>query len=128
MEKEKKIVLTVRIVTVLLIVASVIYCLIPYPKEIDISSKSAAVMLAIIIALMGFGCFNCKIREYDGKSIIVYSGILNHYIKVDGVKYDEEKTIMSLHTLYLSCDVGDLIEVKISTLNLISIKINGQLY
>lgn len=88
-------------------------------------------ILAIFFVLMGL---NCKIYYYNDKEIIVYAGYINNYIKVDGVKCDEEKRlfiphpfIMLANAVYLSCDTGELIEAKISGLKRISVKIDGLL-
>ena len=88
-------------------------------------------VLAIFFVLIGL---NCKIYYYNDKEIIVYAGYINNYIKVDGVKCDEEKRlfiphpfIMLANSVYLSCDTGELIEAKISGLKRISVKIDGLL-
>lgn len=73
---------------------------------------------------------SCKIYLYDDQKIVVYAGHYHNYIKVDGVKVDEFNTFSSRVIIYLSCtlDDGTYVDVKITTSNRITLKIDNRLY
>ena len=59
--------------------------------------------------------FNCKRYLVNGHEIIVYTGRLQHYIKVDGKKYDQKNALISLSPITLNAvlDTQERIEVYI---------------
>ena len=59
--------------------------------------------------------FNCKSYEINGHCIVVYSGRLHNYIKVNGRKIDEKNVLLPFHQLWLNAtlDTGEYIEVHI---------------
>ncbi|MBQ9756608.1 MAG: hypothetical protein IJV99_03310 [Clostridia bacterium] len=68
----------------------------------------------------------CKVYIYNGKRILVYAGCINFYIKVKGVKCDETKALFRWSPLYLTCNTGENIEVRISPFfNSTTVKIDG---
>ena len=71
-----------------------------------------------------------KKYEYNGQTIEIYAGYYNHYIKVNGEKYDEHKTLVTFSPIVLSCTLesGDKIQATISLTNRVSLKINDKLY
>lgn len=68
--------------------------------------------------------------EYNNLEIEVYAGYYNHYIKINGEKFDEHKTLSSFTPIVLSCtlDSGEKVQVTISLTNRITLKINDKLY
>ena len=70
-----------------------------------------------------------KKYEYNEKVIEVYAGYYNHYIKVNGEKYDEHKTLATFSPIVLSCtlDSGEKMQATISLTNQISLKLNDKL-
>ena len=73
---------------------------------------------------------NYKVYRYYDLKISVYAGYYHNYITVNGQKMDEHNTFQSFAPIYLSCTLedGTLLNVTISTLNRIVLKINNQLY
>lgn len=67
--------------------------------------------------------------EYGEQILEVYAGYYNRYIKVNGEKYDEHKTLSTFSPIILSCtlDSGEKIQATISLTNRISLKINDKL-
>ena len=59
--------------------------------------------------------FNCKRYLVNGHVIIVYTGRLRHYIKVDGKKYDQKNALISFSPITLNAvlDTQERIEVYI---------------
>ncbi len=59
--------------------------------------------------------FNCKRYRVNGHVIIVYTGRLRHYIKVDGKKYDQKNALISFSPITLNAvlDTQERIEVYI---------------
>lgn len=84
----------------------------------------------ILLLLIGTLMLSYKVYDYDGNKIEVYSGWYYHYIKINGEKYDEHNTSLSLSSIYLSCMLDDntAIEATISLSNRIALKVNGKLY
>ncbi len=86
--------------------------------------------LAIYFLDTLFG-LSCKVYEYNGNEIVVYSGWYHHYLKVNGEKADESNTLSSFVPIYLTTTLedGTLIEANFSSFNhSISLKINTKLY
>lgn len=85
-----------------------------------------AIALAIFISSLSL---SCKEYRYNGNDILVYAGWYNHYIKVNGEKFDEHNTLTSFTALTMSCTLNDgaVVQVTISIMNSISLKINGRL-
>ena len=124
MIREKKIVLITRIVIFAIIAFGATFNLVANGTSYWWSSLLAAALFALLF----FACQKVKTYDYDGKKIVVYSGFFNHYLKVDGEKYDERKCFSSFVPIYLSCEVDDLfIETTISTWNFITTKVNGKM-
>lgn len=75
-------------------------------------------------------CMKCKAYSYNGYQIVVYAGASQHYIKVNGIKFDEHNTWISYSPIYLNCtlDDGTDVDVTISKSNKIALKINNRLY
>ena len=86
--------------------------------------------ICAFILLIGALLLSYKKYEYNGNSIIVYSGWYHHYIKFNGKKVDEHNTLVTFNAIPLSCalDDGTDIKVTITLTNRISLKINNQLY
>ena len=84
----------------------------------------------LFILFLGTMLLSCKVYDLDGKELIVYSGFYRHYIKYDGTILDEHNTFQTYVPIYLSTTIDDetYIEVTISTMNRISLKVNDQLY
>ena len=59
--------------------------------------------------------------------IEVYSGVVNHYLKVNGVLIDKYKRFYSWQTVWFEYYLSDedMVEVTISSSNFISTRING---
>ncbi len=83
--------------------------------------------LAFFIASL---LLSCREYYYNGNDIVVYAGWFHHYIKVNGIKYDEHNTLVSYVAIPLSCTLDDGTDVKVCiTLTYrISLKINNRLY
>lgn len=71
-----------------------------------------------------------KTYEFNGNTISIYAGYYNHYIKVNGEKFDEHKTLASFTPIILSCTLedGSQLQATISTTNRIALKINNKLF
>lgn len=84
----------------------------------------------MIFIFLGTMLMSCKVYDLDGKDLIVYSGLYRHYIKYDGTILDEHNTFQTYVPIYLSTTIDDetYIEVTISTMNRISLKVNDKLY
>ena len=75
-------------------------------------------------------CLSCKRYSYNNHDILVYAGRLHHYVKIDGVKYDQKSMLLSFSPIILQTTTpdGDTIEVSISSLTKrINLRINGML-
>ena len=84
-------------------------------------------ILALIFWIMSF---NVKYKKFtiENNEIEIYSGLSNHYIKVNGELKDEYKSISSFTAIKLSCLLNDKkLEVTISTSNHIVVKLDGEL-
>ncbi len=84
----------------------------------------------LFIIFLGTMLMSCKVYDLDGKDLIVYSGLYRHYIKYDGTILDEHNTFQTYVPIYLSTTIDDetYIEVTISTMNRIFLKVNDKLY
>lgn len=82
-----------------------------------------------LVWFVGALMLSCKEYVYKGNYIVVYAGFYNHYILVNGEKYDEHKALLSWVPIYLDCvlENGGDVNVTISTSNRIALKINGRL-
>lgn len=71
-----------------------------------------------------------KTYKFNGNTISIYAGYYNHYIKVNGEKFDEHKTLASFTPIILSCTLedGNQLQATISTTNRIALKINDKLF
>ena len=71
---------------------------------------------------------SCNQYQYNGQNIIVYSGWFHHYITVDGSLKDEHNTFIGDNPILLSVrlDSGEELEVLISTIHRITLKIDGK--
>ncbi len=99
----------------------------------DYEPLEGVMLFVAIIALVFFIAsllLSCREYYYNGNDIVVYAGWFHHYIKVNGIKYDEHNTIVSHVAIPLSCtlDDGTDIEVVITLTNRISMKISDRLY
>lgn len=56
--------------------------------------------IIVLLILISFFTLNYKIYDYNGTQIIVYAGASLHYIKVNGVKFDEHNTWIHLFKLH----------------------------
>ena len=87
--------------------------------------------LPITLTLLICSLFlNYKKYEYKGYIIEIYAGYGNHYIKINGEKFDEYKSSLVFSPIVLSCtlDSGEKMKATISLTNRISLKINDKLY
>ena len=85
---------------------------------------------AAVLFINALFFLSCKRYYYNNQKIVVYAGILHHYIKVDDEKCDEHTTLMRFIPIKLATSLADgsLMECTISTINRIATKINGRLY
>lgn len=94
------------------------------------------IYVSLFVDATAFAFFVCSLLlsykeyEYNGDEIAIYAGFYHHYIKINGIKYDEHNTLVSHVPIYLSCalDDGTDIQATISLTNRISLKINNRLY
>lgn len=104
----------------------------------DIEIKTNSYLVIEICVPLGIFLFiifimslllSCKTYEYCGNQIIVYAGWYNHFIKINGTKFDEHNTLVYYTPIKLSCtlDNDTFLETTISLTNRISTKINGKL-
>ena len=90
----------------------------------------ATILLLIgLIGLIFAFSRSYKIYTFENNSIIVYAGLVRHYIKINGTITDELNCFFSYHLICLSCtlDNGDLVDVTITQSNNIKLKINNYL-
>ncbi len=105
--------------------------------SINIDTSTTVTMFAIfyvgvlpfaIAFLVASLLVNFKKYDLEGNEMIIYAGFYHHYIKINGEKYDEHNTLVSLVAILLSCEFnGNTIESTISLTNRISTKLNGKL-
>lgn len=72
---------------------------------------------------------SCKTYYYGRKTIIVYSGWMHHYLKIDGVIVDEHTTLATFTPIFLDYTTKDGIQfiAEFSTTGQSKLKANGQL-
>ncbi len=113
-----------------------IYSTVDSYEIIDYSCTTKAVHIIYIICLISGIILlapaidrKCKTYIYNGKKILVYTGCVHFYIKVNGCVCDETKVLMRWTPLYLTCNTGgEQIEVRISTFfNSITLKVDGKM-
>ena len=82
--------------------------------------------VTIILTIMFFFVF-LKTYRYDDYLIEVYSGVVTHYLKVDGILIDKYKRFNSWELIWFDYILSDedYLEVTISSSNIISTRING---
>ena len=99
--------------------------------EITILLYGIAIFFLALYFLDTLLGLSCKVYEYNGNEIVVYSGWYHHYLKVNDEKVDESNTLSSFVPIFLTTTLedGTLIEANFSSLNhRISLKINTKLY
>ena len=130
-KKEKVSILTRQIVCLLLFMAATIALLVAIAKNAAVLAIFVLPVLCVITFCMFLYSLllSYKIYHYNGKTIVVYAGHWNHYIKIDGVLLDEHKSFTKWFTIYLSgTHENAIFEAKITNLGRISLKINNKLY
>lgn len=82
--------------------------------------------VTVILTIAFFFVF-LKTYIYKDYLIEVYSGVVNHYLKVNGVLIDKYKRFYSWQTVWFEYYLSDedMVEVTISSSNFISTRING---
>lgn len=87
----------------------------------------APYVLCIFIASL---FLSCRVYDYYGIDIIVYTGWFHRYLKVNGEKTDEHNTLITFTPIRLSCTMYDGTDLKatITLTNRISLKVNNLLY
>ena len=82
--------------------------------------------VTVILTIMFFFVF-LKTYRYDDYLIEVYSGVVTHYLKVDGILIDKYKRFNSWELIWFDYILSDedYLEVTISSSNIISTRING---
>lgn len=85
--------------------------------------------LLVMCWLIDSFLLSCKKYNVDGCEIIVFAGFANHYIKANGVKIDEYKTVFKFSpiTMNATLENGKVITATVSTTNRIAVKINNRL-
>ena len=69
-----------------------------------------------------------KEYEYNGNTISIYAGFYHHTLKINNEIVDEHNTLIFFTPILLDSTINnDIIEVRISTMNRISLKINKKL-
>ena len=74
--------------------------------------------------------FNVKYKKFkiESNEIEIYSGLSNHYLKINGELKDEYKSSIYFNPIKLSCLLNDKkLEVTISTSNHVVVKFDNEL-
>lgn len=130
-KKERYFILARQVIYLCIFIAAIIGFIVSITK----STTLLTIFVLPLICILSFFLFlhslllSCKVYKYKEKTIIVYAGHWNHYIKVNDMLLDEHRSFTKWFTIHLSgiCD-GDIFEAKITNFGRISLKINNQLY
>lgn len=95
-----------------------------------------AVWLALFIIMVSSFAISCKIYDFNGNAITVYSGWFSCYVKVNGVTVTKKSSILRnfffarIFPTYLSTTLPDGVPllVKINFFNGIKMWLNGSVY
>lgn len=135
MLREKKFILIQRFIYFgLLIIGIIIPIIIAFAAENSwlwvLWLMFAYIDTFILICSINSLLLNCKIYEYNGNEIIIYAGWVHHYIKVNGQITDIHDTLFTRIPIILSyaLDDGTQLNVIITTMNRITLKINNKLF
>ena len=111
------------------------YELISYECKPSTTIPTVLYTIVLYLGWLPLGMFigalllNYKEYNYNGKTISVYAGWFHHTLRIDGEIFDEHNTLIFYTAIDLSTTFEEQtkIEARISTMNRISLKIDGKL-
>lgn len=134
MDKKNNLKIYKTIVWVLILIAIVATWVIlcgTFYEYLTYASYVFAGFMSFFLWLLGYSLTRRNLKIYkteSGKEVVVFAGLYDHYIEVNGERVDEYKSGF-YRIIHMSYDINEneKIDVVVSSTNSIRVKINGKL-
>lgn len=135
MDKKNSLKVYKTIVWILILIAIVATWVIlcgTFYEYLTYASYVSAGFMSFFLCLLGYSLTQRNLQIYrtdKGNEVVVFAGLYDHYIEVNGERVDEYKSAFYFTPIKMSYNINEneKIDVIISLTNKISVKINGKL-